>query len=69
MVRDEQTIDLDRVVYDPSYRRWAIEMLNRDSAEAAPARLSRWAVRVMDERAPAAMRFGRSALAVAHTTP
>lgn len=36
-VRTEREIDLERVVYDPAYRRSVIERLNRDNEEAAEA--------------------------------
>jgi hypothetical protein len=67
MVRDEQTIDLDRVIYDPNYRRWAIEMLNRASADVPATRLSRWMPRVIDELSPATMTHGRNTMAARRT--
>lgn len=58
----DEPIDLDRVVFDPTYRRDVIEYLNRQS-ESAPKRATVWPIRSSQGLSPASIRGGREAVA------
>jgi len=46
-----KTIDLDRVVFDPEYRRAMIDLLNRETPDARPANPRRRSVSARGETA------------------
>lgn len=65
----DEPIDLDRVVFDPTYRRDVINYLNRQAAET-PKRAFAWPARNNQGLAPASIRGGREAtLAVVQAKP
>ena len=65
----EEPIDLDRVVFDLTYRRDVIEYLNRRAAGMSQ-RTTAWPSRGDHASAPASIRGGReAAIAVAQAKP
>ncbi len=60
MIDVAEPIDLDRVVFDPNYRRDVIDYLNRKS-DAVPARRFTWSTRGRQSMSAASIRGGREA--------